>query len=99
MTNNIKLPGSTDPDFSKAVADYLKRFSCVIHLDKRKLDKQEMYKWCADHLGEKYKDWFIYEGGTQDKVWALQIVSPKKATFFRLKYNEMIVRSFDKTIL
>lgn len=94
---SLKLPGQTDPDFSRVVNEYLSRFHCVIHLGKGKFDRVELYQWCADYLGEKYKDWFIYEGGSQDKVWAIQIRIPKHATLFRLKWNDAIVKSFDKS--
>ena len=92
----VKMPGETNPDFARVVTEYMQQFHCVIHLDKRNLDRKELYQWCTDHLGEKYKDWFIYEGGGYDKVWVIHIKSPKKSTFFRLKYNDIIVKSVDK---
>jgi hypothetical protein len=95
---SLKLPGEADPDVARIVQEYLDRFHCVIHLGKDKFNHKELYKWCSDHLGEKYKDWFIYEGGAQDRVWAIQIRSPKHSTFFRLKWNDAIVKSFDKHI-
>jgi hypothetical protein len=91
----LKLPGESNPEFAKVVQEYLDAFHCVIHLDKRKFDRKELYEWCTC-LGEKYKDWFIYEGGAYDKVWAIQIKNPKHSTFFRLKWNDAIVKSFDK---
>lgn len=93
---NVKLPGEQDPEFARVVKEYLDRFHCVIHLSKGKFNQKELYQWCTDYMGEKYKDWFVYEGGTHDKVWAIQIKNPKHSTFFRLKWNDAIVKSFDK---
>lgn len=92
---DVKLPGETNPDFSKVLHEYLSRFHCVIHLDKKKFNQKELYEWC-NCMGEKYKDWFIYEGGAYDKVWAIQIRDPKHSTFFRMKWYDAIVKSFDK---
>ncbi len=93
---SIKLPGESDPDFARVVQEYLDRFHCVIHLGKGQFNSKELYQWCTDYMGEKYKDWFIYEGGKYDNVWAIQIKNPKHSTFFRLKWNDAIVKSFDK---
>ena len=91
----LKVPGETNDDFSKVVSDYLKQFHCSIKLDKAKIPNRiELYHWCTC-LGEKYKDWFIYEGGTRDKFWVIHIRSPKKSTFFRMKWNEIIISSVD----
>ena len=90
-----KLPGQIDPDFSKVVADYLDRFHSITHLDKRKFDPKELYAWCSQ-MGEKYKDWFVYEGGARDNVWAVQIRKPKHTTFFRLRWNDAIVKTWNK---
>lgn len=94
--HSIKMPGEQDPEFARVVQEYLDRFHCVIHLGKGQFNSKELYQWCTDYMGEKYKDWFIYEGGAYDKVWAIQIKNPKHSTFFRLKWNDAIVKSFDK---
>lgn len=92
---NLKLPGESDPDFAKIVSEYLAKFHCRIRLDIKNLDRKELYEWCSKNLGEKYKDWFVYEGGKYDKWWTIHIMSPKKSTFFRIKYNDIILDSVD----
>ena len=92
---SVRPAGESNPEFAKAVSDYMKQFHCSISLDKYKIDKMEMYKWCSANLGEKYKDWFLYEGGSRDKTWVLHIRSPRKSTFFRLKWNDVIQSSVD----
>lgn len=91
--SSIRLPGELNSDFAVAVTAYISQFHCSVTLDRKRIDRVEFYAWCAEHLGEKYRDWFIYEGGVQDNFWCLHIRSPKKATFVRLKYNDIIVSS------
>ena len=92
---DVKLPGQTDPDFAKVVSEYLSKFHCKIRLDLKKIDRAELYSWCAKNLGAKYKDWFVWEGGQYDKWWTIHIMSPSKSTFFRIKYNDVILDSVD----
>jgi hypothetical protein len=83
-------------DFARVVHNYLQQFHCSIKLDKGRIrDKMELYLWC-NCLGIKYKDWFIHEGGARDKFWVIHIRSPKMSTFFRLKWNDLIIESIDK---
>ena len=91
----LKLPGEADPDFARVVHEYLSAFA-YYKVKKDYAVRDQLYEWCATYMGEKYKDWFIYEGGAYDKVWAIQIRSPKHSTFFRMKWNDAIVKSFDK---
>ena len=93
---SLKLPGEVDPDFARVVTDYLDRFHCVIHLSKGLFDKKELYQWCTDYMGEKYKDWAIYEGGAYDKVWVVNIRDPKRAMLFELAWSEIIIKTIDR---
>jgi hypothetical protein len=96
---NVKLPGESDPEFGKAVNDYLKDFGARIHIrsDVDVAWNREVYEWCEQHMGTKYKDWFMIRQGTA-KSNAIWIKSPKRATFFRLKWNEIIADSVDNPI-
>ena len=92
----LKAPGETDPEFGKAVYDYLKDFGARIHI-RTNVDiiyNREVYEWCEQYMGVKYKDWFMVRQGTNksNSVW---IKSPKKATLFRLKWNDIIEDSLD----
>jgi hypothetical protein len=91
---NVKLPGETDPAWAKVVSEYLSKFK-KYHVEKT--HKNELYQWCADHMGEKYKDWSIYEGGAQDRVWVVMIRDPKKGMFFELRWTEIIVKTIDRS--
>ena len=91
---DVNTHGQLDPEWARAVHDYMQQFHCSIHLDKSKFDYKELYEWCSC-LGAKYKDWFIWEGGTRDKFWVIHIRSPKHSTFFRMKWNDAIIKSVD----
>lgn len=91
---DVKVPGQVDPEWGKAVNEYISRFHCSIKLDKTKFNSKELYEWCSC-LGDKYKDWFIVEGGAHDKFWVIRIKSPKHSTFFRMKWNDAIIESVD----
>lgn len=84
-----------NPDFASEVERYISQFDCCITVKKHSASRAELYQWCADHLGSKYRDWFIHEGGTYDKTWAIHIRSPKRATMFRLRWIDIIVDSVD----
>lgn len=90
----VKMPGESDPDFGRMVTEYLRPFRCY-HI--KKTHKHELYKWSAQNLGEKYKDWFIYEGGAQDNVWVMNIRVPKRAMLFELYWTELIVKTIDRS--
>lgn len=92
----LKAPGEVNPEFARACHDYISQFHCRIQIETKHLDRLEFYQWCADHLGAKYKDWFVVESGTQiQKAWSLYLRSAKKSTFVRLKYNDLIIESVD----
>ena len=92
---NIKLPGETDPDFSKLVSDYLKRFN-YHKIERDYARREDIHQWCANNLGEQYKDWFISEGGRYDKCWIVNIREPKKSMWFVLRWNDIILESVDR---
>jgi hypothetical protein len=92
---SIKLPGQHNPEFAQAVDDYIKQFHCCITVRRHSASRAELYQWCAINLGSKYRDWFVYEGGTQDRIWCIHIRSPKHATLFRLRWTDVILDSID----
>lgn len=89
----VKLPGEVNGDFNKVVSEYLSRFK-KYHVERTR--KEELYKWCASYMGQKYKDWSIYEGGAYDNVWVVMIREPKHSMFFELSWAEIIVRTIDR---
>jgi len=91
----LKLPGEVDPDFARVVQEYLANFS-YYRIQKNHAQKEQLYQWCADTMGEKYKDWFIHEGGKYDKWWSVNIRSPKHATLFGLRWSDIIIESVDR---
>ena len=96
---SLKPAGEQDPDFGKAVYDYLKDFGAKIHI-KTNIDvawNREVYDWCEQYMGTKYKDWFMIRQGLNksNTVW---IKSPKRATLFRLKWNDIIEESLDNPV-
>ena len=92
---SLRLPGEMDPDFARLVSDYLGRFSYYM-IQKDYAQREQIYQWCADYMGEKYKDWFIHEGGKMDKWWCVNIRSPKHATLFVLRWADIIIESVDR---
>jgi len=95
LNDHDLMPGSADPDFARMVREYLSHFS-YYRVEKNLAVRQELYQWCRDHLGEQYRDWFIHEGGQKDKWWTVNIRSPKKATFFALRWMDIIIDSVDR---
>lgn len=93
-----RMPGEDNLEFAKMVQEYLSRFS-YYKIQKVHAQKQELYQWCTDNLGEKYKDWFVYEGGAQDKYWTVNIRVPKYATLFVLRWADIIIESVDRRSL
>jgi hypothetical protein len=91
----LKLPGEQDPDFARVVKEYLSNFSYFL-IRKDYAQREELYQWCADNLGEKYKDWFIHEGGHHDKWWSVNIRSSKLCTLFALRWSAIIIESVDR---
>ncbi len=96
---SIKAPGESNPEFGMAVHEYLKEFGAKIHIrtDVDIAYNREVYDWCEQYMGAKYKDWFMIRQGLNksNTVW---IKSPKRATLFRLKWNDIIEDSLDNPV-
>ena len=95
MTHEDRLPGESNPDFGRVVREYLGHFS-YYKVQKDWAQKEQLYAWCQINLGQKYKDWFIHEGGKYDKWWTVNIRSPKHGTLFALRWNDIIIESVDR---
>lgn len=96
---NLKPAGEFNPEFGVAMHDYLKQFGAKINI-RTDVDiawNREVYDWCEQYMGAKYKDWFMVrrEMSKSNSVW---IKSPKRATLFRLKWNDIIEDSLDNPI-
>ena len=95
----LKPPGAVNPEFGRALHDYLKDFGAKINI-RSDVDiawHREVYDWCEEFMGIKYKDWFMVRQGLNkdNTVW---IKSPKRATLFRLKWNHLINDSVDNPV-
>ena len=91
----MKLPGEINPDFSRIVHKYLANF-VYYKIKKDHAVREQLYEWCGTYMGEKYKDWFLHEGGAQDNVWVMNIRSPKHGTLFALRWADIILESVDR---
>jgi hypothetical protein len=89
-----------DAELGTGLHQYLKRFSAKVHIKTgesyHKYNK-EVYEWCESYMGVKYKDWFMISQGTgkSNSIW---IREAKRATFFRLKWNDIIEDSLDNPV-
>lgn len=92
-----QMPGETDPDFGRMVQEYLSHFA-YYKIRKEHAQKEQLYQWCADYMGQKYKDWFIHEGGSQDRWWTVNIRNPKHSTLFALRWADLIIESVDRRV-
>lgn len=95
----LKPPHTPDPNFGVALHDYLKQFGARINI-RNDVDiawNREVYNWCEQYMGAKYKDWFMVRQGV-NKSNAVWIRSPKRATLFRLKWNDIIEDSLDNPV-
>jgi hypothetical protein len=93
--DRLRLPGESNPDFSRVVHEYLSNFA-YYKIKKDYAQKEQLYQWCAEYMGEKYKDWFIHEGGKYDKWWSINILSPKHCTLFSLRWSDIIIEFVDR---
>jgi hypothetical protein len=83
---SIKIPGTYTMSLDKDAQEYLRGFTEVVSLRgtwAKSKEVKECYAWCEQHLGVKYKDWFMMGS-------ALYFKDTKKATFFRLTWNDLI---------
>lgn len=90
-----KMSGEIDPDFGKMVHEYLSHFA-YYKIKKDHAQQAELYQWCSDYMGQKYKDWFVHEGGRHDKWWTVNIRNPKHSTLFALRWADIIIESVDR---
>lgn len=95
---SIKMPGEQNPDFARVVSDYMAPFK-KYHVQKSLAVREELYRWCGQRMGVKFKDWFIFEGGSKDKTWVVNIRSPKHSMLFELQWANIIVKTIDRSIL
>lgn len=91
----LKTPGEVDPQWGKVVSEYLANFS-YYKIKKDYAQREKLYEWCSQSLGEKYKDWFIHEGGKYDKWWSINIRNPKHCTLFSLRWADIIIEYVDR---
>jgi hypothetical protein len=83
---SIKVPGTYTMTLGKDAEEYLSGFTECVTLRgtwAKSPEVKSCYAWCEQHLGIKYKDWFMM-GDT------LHFKDTKKATFFRLTWNDLI---------
>lgn len=84
--HSIKVPGTYTMTVGKDAAEYLSGFTESVTLKGtwfKNSDVKACYAWCEQHLGIKYKDWFMM-GST------LHFKDTKKATMFRLTWSDLI---------
>jgi hypothetical protein len=80
-----------DAEFNLAYWDYLKRFEykLTVKLGPSHTDEfKEFTLWCHEHLGTKYKDWFMTSNGKGH--YTLFARSSKWATFLALTWIDVI---------
>lgn len=83
---SIKIPGTYSMTLDKDAQQYLRGFTERATLKgtwARSPEVKSCYAWCEQHLGIKYKDWFMM-GDT------IHFKDNKKATFFRLTWGDLI---------
>jgi len=88
----------TRDDFSKFVFEYIKGFDhhIVIKLGPSwSPECKEVYKFCVDHLGVQYKDWFIVSGGGKGQTGVLHVKDTKWLTLMHLQFPNLVDHSFD----
>ena len=44
----------------RSAAEYLGEFTDCIKLNSAWPDTRELYKWCEENMGVKYRDWFMF---------------------------------------
>jgi uncharacterized protein YueI len=84
--HSIRLQDSYQMTLGKDAHEYLGSFTECVTLKSswsKSQEVKECYKWCEQHLGIKYKDWFMMNT-------TLYFKNSKKATFFRLTWNDLI---------
>jgi hypothetical protein len=83
---SIRPANSYKMTLGKDATDYLAEFTERVGLKgswQKNPELKECYKWCEENMGVKYKDWFWLNHSIYFK-------NNKKATFFRLKWMDII---------
>lgn len=91
----FKMPGELDPDMARIAKEYLQNFA-YYKIKKDHAIKEDLYEWCSQHMGEKYRDWFVHEGGRYDKWWTVNVRNPRHSTLFALRWADFIIESVDR---
>lgn len=89
IEGSIKDPGSYTLTLGKDAVEYLRGFTETVSLKSSYQKSQEVrdcYKWCDQHLGIKYKDWYMIHSSIHFK-------DSKGATMFRLMWGHLITHS------
>lgn len=76
-------------ELTKDATDYLAGFTETATLVKpwsKSTETRECYDWCEQHLGIKYKDWYMMNQTVYFK-------NTKGATMFRLMWSHLVVSS------
>lgn len=69
--------------------EYLKGFTETVTLNSpwsKSKETRECYNWCEQHLGTKYKDWYMLNQTVHFK-------NNRGATMFRLMWSHLVVSS------
>jgi hypothetical protein len=81
-----------DPEFDKALSDYISRFEFKVTLKLGQSYNQDFAtfnQWCEDRLGTKYKDWFLYP--MSKDTYRLYCRESKWSIFLTLTHVDKIV--------
>lgn len=94
---NLKLPNQAiDLEHAKDTIRYISQFDYHIVLNvgpSYSTAFKETYTWCEQHLGTKYKDWYMLINGAKGQV-VLHVNDTKWLTIFRLTFPEVIDHSY-----
>jgi len=92
VTHSIKEPYQADPEFARAVHEYMTTFgySIQLRLGPSHSDKfKDFHAWCREHLGTQYRDWFIMNHGPG--IYTLRCKDNKWAMFLALSWVDIII--------
>jgi hypothetical protein len=81
--------------FAYRTFEYLSKFEHHIVLncgESHNSKFKEVYHWCSDHLGVRYKDWFMMNNSTKGQI--LHVNDTKWITMLQLTFPEVIVHSY-----
>jgi hypothetical protein len=78
----------------RSAYEYMSKFEDRISLTLSNAQLREVDAWCKQHMGVKYRDWFILSKSNKAGVitgGVLHIKIPKYATLFRLKWMDYVL--------